>query len=178
MTFALPMPICRAVPSRRLITITATWPTRQKKCRPDGKLRRNPLLERFGRVLALWLDCGLKRRCWYSRAANLGDGCKDYPPISEEDADVLEVLIGQMRERSSADPIFGKLLRVLPETELFEPVRYLLHCRPVAGSLSGLRRNRCVVTGAVTASLFGREVVLHRHELIALERNPSFVPIT
>jgi hypothetical protein len=35
-----------------------------------------------------------------------------------------------MGQDSEGDIVLGKALRVLPETELFEPVRNLLHRRP------------------------------------------------
>jgi hypothetical protein len=54
------------------------------------------LPEWLGAVLGHRLDRGPERRCWPRRAAKLANSCKDYPPMSQEDADVLEVLIGQM----------------------------------------------------------------------------------
>jgi hypothetical protein len=39
------------------------------------------------------------------------------------------MLIGQIRQDGKADVVLGKPLRVLPEPELFEPVRNLLHLR-------------------------------------------------
>jgi hypothetical protein len=47
--------------------------------------------------------------------------------MPEEDTNVLEVLIGQMGQRSSTNPILGKALGVLGHAELFEPVRDPLH---------------------------------------------------
>ena len=35
-----------------------------------------------------------------------------------------------MRESRDGDPVLGKALSVLPETQLFEPVRNLLHRGP------------------------------------------------
>jgi hypothetical protein len=49
-----------------------------------------------------------------------------FPSMPERYADVLEVLIAQMAEYGNIDLILGKALGVLPETELFEPVRNLL----------------------------------------------------
>ena len=59
--------------------------------------------------------------------------------MPEQDTDLLEVLIGQVGECRNADPIFGKALRVLPETKLLKPVSDLLH-RGSAPGLSGLTR--------------------------------------
>ena len=42
-------------------------------------------------------------------------------------AEFFEVLVCQVGQNGSIDIVLGKALRVLPETELFEPVRNLLH---------------------------------------------------
>jgi hypothetical protein len=47
--------------------------------------------------------------------------------MPEQDANVLEVLIGEMAERSDTNPVFSKALGVLGHAELFEPVSNLLH---------------------------------------------------
>src|SRR5215472_5909521 len=46
------------------------------------------------------------------------------------DTNLFEILIGQVTQNLEVNIILGKALRVLPETELFEPVRNLLHRRP------------------------------------------------
>src|SRR5262245_12244972 len=46
------------------------------------------------------------------------------------DANLFEILVGQVTQNNEIDIILGKALSVLPETELFEPVRNLLHRRP------------------------------------------------
>ena len=51
--------------------------------------------------------------------------------MSERDAELLEVLIGQMTEDRNIDVVLGKALRVLGHAELFEPIRNPLHGRPV-----------------------------------------------
>ena len=43
--------------------------------------------------------------------------------MTKQDADVLEVLIGQMAERRDINAVLSKALRVLGHAELFEPVR-------------------------------------------------------
>jgi hypothetical protein len=58
----------------------------------------------------------------------LCDSRQHYPPMPEEDADVLEVLIGQMTERGDTNAVLSEALPVLPETELLKPIRNLLHC--------------------------------------------------
>jgi hypothetical protein len=44
-------------------------------------------------------------------------------------ANLFEVLIGQVTQNIEINIILGKALSVLPETELFEPIRNLLHGR-------------------------------------------------
>ena len=62
-------------------------------------------------------------------------------PITEENADVLEVLIGQVAKDRKINAVLGKALRVLGHAELFEPVRNLLHCAaPSATVVTALRR--------------------------------------
>ena len=46
-------------------------------------------------------------------------------------ADFFEVLIAQIWQDDKADIILGKALSVLPETELLQPLRNLLHWRPL-----------------------------------------------
>src|SRR6516162_5784541 len=46
------------------------------------------------------------------------------------DANLFEILIDQVTQNIEINIILGKALRVLPETELSEPVRNLLHRRP------------------------------------------------
>src|SRR5271165_1345637 len=50
--------------------------------------------------------------------------------MPQRNADVLEVLIVKMGEYGNINLILGKTLSVLPETELFQPVRNLLHRGP------------------------------------------------
>ena len=50
--------------------------------------------------------------------------------MSERDTNVLEVLVGQVGQYRGVNFIFGKTLRVLPETKLPKPVRNLLHVSP------------------------------------------------
>ena len=48
--------------------------------------------------------------------------------MPERDAEIFEVLIGQMTEDRDIDVVLSKALRVLGHAELFEPLRNLLHC--------------------------------------------------
>ena len=56
-----------------------------------------------------------------------------YPPMPEQHADVLEVLIGQMTECRETNPVFSKAPRILGHAEFFEPVCNLLHRRAAYG---------------------------------------------
>src|SRR5215813_10662463 len=47
-----------------------------------------------------------------------------------DDANLFEILVGQVTQNLEIDIILGKALSVLPKAELFEPVRNLLHRRP------------------------------------------------
>lgn len=47
------------------------------------------------------------------------------------DADLFEVLIGQIRQQIKGDVVLGKAVSVLPETKHLKPVCNLLHRDPV-----------------------------------------------
>ena len=47
--------------------------------------------------------------------------------MPEQDADIFEVLISQMRECRNINPVLGNALRILGHAERFEPIRNLLH---------------------------------------------------
>src|SRR5262249_2770549 len=49
------------------------------------------------------------------------------PPVPEWNTDFPEVLICEMAENGNVNLVLGKALSVLPEAELFEPVRNPLH---------------------------------------------------
>src|SRR6516164_956408 len=52
--------------------------------------------------------------------------------MPKRNADVLEVLIGQMSEYRNIYFVIGKTLHVLGQAKLFEPICDLLHWRPPA----------------------------------------------
>jgi hypothetical protein len=87
-------------------------------------------LAALGSVSALRLRCG--GRSWWSRsrAGKLANGREHFPPMPKQDADILEILIGQMAECRDIDPVLGKALSVLGHAKFFEPVRNLLHRGP------------------------------------------------
>jgi hypothetical protein len=47
--------------------------------------------------------------------------------MSERDAYVLEILIGQIPKRTKVNIVFGKALGVLGHSQLLKPVRNFLH---------------------------------------------------
>ena len=48
------------------------------------------------------------------------------------DANLFQVLIGQIRQDREIDIVINKVLGILGHAELFEPVRDLLHRLPLA----------------------------------------------
>jgi hypothetical protein len=92
-----------------------------------GHLR---LLETLCAASRLRLECGCTRGCCRGSGGKLADGSEHFPPMPEQDADVLEVLIGQMGNCRDINPVFSKTLGVLGHAEPFEPVCNLLHSRP------------------------------------------------
>ena len=55
------------------------------------------------------------------------DGRQYFSSMPEWDADVLEVLIGQIAEDRDIDHVLGKALSVLGQTDLFEPITNIQH---------------------------------------------------
>ena len=60
------------------------------------------------------------------------DGREHLPPMPQRNADVFQILIGQMAEYRNINFVVDKAFRVLGHAELFEPVRNLLHRGPRA----------------------------------------------
>src|SRR5215469_8394824 len=70
------------------------------------------------------------------------------------DTNLFEILIGQVTQNLEVNIILGKALSVLPEPELFEPVRNLLHRRPSSDlALSVLDWHVAKFTNAVGVAL-------------------------
>jgi hypothetical protein len=101
---------------------------RRECCRTDEVREHHRYLTALGGVLRLWRSLGGGLRCRGGRTCQLADGGEHYPPMPEQDANVLEVLISQMRECRNTNPVLGKALRVLGHAELFEPIRNFSHC--------------------------------------------------
>jgi hypothetical protein len=55
------------------------------------------------------------------------------------DPEFFEVLVGQIGQNRNGDVVLGKALSVLPEAELLQPVRNLLHRRLRACSPANYR---------------------------------------
>jgi hypothetical protein len=69
--------------------------------------------------------------------------------MPKQDADFLEVLIGQVGECRKANPVFDKALGILGQAELFEPVRDLLY-----GRHQRSRRGMAEFSTSATESLY------------------------
>ena len=69
------------------------------------------------------------------RADRLSDRHQHLAPVPKQNAEVFEVLFCQVGKHRDIDTVLGKALRVLAETELFEPVRNLLHCGAASGGI-------------------------------------------
>src|SRR5262249_24422866 len=55
-------------------------------------------------------------------------GCREnFAPMPERDPDLFQIGIRQIGEHREISVVLGKALSVLPDTELLEPVRNLLH---------------------------------------------------
>ena len=66
-----------------------------------------------------------------SNRLQLSNGRKHLAAMAERcNADLFEVLIGQVTQYREIDIVFGKALGILGQAELFEPVRNLLHRGP------------------------------------------------
>jgi hypothetical protein len=83
-------------------------------------------LAAFGSVGARLLS-GCKFGCRPGSAGKLTDRREYFSPMPKGDADVFEILIGQIAKYRDINPVLGKALRVLGHAELFEPVSNLLH---------------------------------------------------
>ena len=64
------------------------------------------------------------------RVVEVGDRAQHFAPITEENAQLLQVMIGQIGQDREINAVFGKGLRVLGHAELLEPIRYQLHRGP------------------------------------------------
>jgi hypothetical protein len=92
------------------------------------------LADRFrNRRASGWGSGGCRRHIRVlSRARfELCDRAQHFAPITENDAQFLQVLIGQVGKNREINAVLGETQGVLGHAELLEPVRNLLHGGPV-----------------------------------------------
>ena len=108
-----------------------------RECRrADQVAEHHRYLAALGGVLRLRLDHGVDLHCGRGSASKLTDCAQNLAAITKDNADVFQVLIGQVAKDRKINAIFGKTIRVLGQTELFEPVGDLLHgAKPTRPSL-------------------------------------------
>jgi hypothetical protein len=75
-----------------------------------------------GREIARSFD-GLRFR----RCCQVGDRAQHLAAVANHDAELLEVLIRQVRENAQLDPILDKQLRILAQAKVLQPIHKLLH---------------------------------------------------
>src|SRR6516164_1548215 len=97
---------------------SAVEPTRSREHHRD--------LAAFGSVGAR-LHSGCKFGCRPGSAGKLTDRREYLSPMPKGDADVFEILIGQIAKYRDINTVLGKGPRVLGHAEFFEPVSNLLH---------------------------------------------------
>src|SRR5262249_38283568 len=112
-------------------------PSRQRG-RPHQIAKHHRELATFGGIM--WFPFGLGGGLKRGRdgATKLGNRCQHPSPMPEQDADVLEILIGQMAENREINAILGEALGVVPQPEFVQPRRDRLHCSPLASTLAGV----------------------------------------
>ena len=77
-----------------------------------------------------------QRRRRVAAPASSADCAQNLTAITKDNADLFEVLIGQVAKDREINAIFSKTIRVLGQAELFEPVGDLLHgAKPTRPSL-------------------------------------------
>jgi hypothetical protein len=77
-----------------------------------------PLLWRFGRLAVLRLHQRRKRIGYRRRLCGELRYCRQYfPAVPEQDADVLEILIGKMGKDRDVDAVLRKCVGVLGQAE-------------------------------------------------------------
>jgi hypothetical protein len=63
--------------------------------------------------------CVRGRRCGNRNVAKIADRSQNFQPIPEGDAELFEMLIGQVGENREVNAVLGKALGVLGHAELF-----------------------------------------------------------
>ena len=81
--------------------------------------------------LGRWQTCGsrgVECRGGFIDAFQFGYRAQQQTPVAERcHTDPFEILITKIRQDDKANIVLGKTRRVLPEADLFQPLRYLLH---------------------------------------------------
>jgi hypothetical protein len=72
--------------------------------------------------------CRGRRRGRGRGGVEFADRAQQLAAIAENDAEIFEVLIGQVAKDGEVNAVFRKAQGILGEAELLEPVRNLLHC--------------------------------------------------
>ena len=78
-------------------------------------------------------------RAWL--VAELANRREHFSSVTEQNANILEVLVSHMRQHRAIDFVLGETFGILGQAELFEPFRNLLHGQPLA-RLAGNRQRR------------------------------------
>ena len=89
--------------------------------------RRSPVASARGHDSVAAIGCA-DAGAGVGGVVELGYRAQHFAPMAEQDAEFLQVLIGQIGKDREINAVLGKALRVLGHAELFEPVRNLLHC--------------------------------------------------
>src|SRR5262245_20335597 len=135
-------------------------PGRERR-RPNKVREHHRDLTTFGGGLARWLYVvDWLRGHWGGRPHIFTDCRENLPPVPEWNTDFPMVLICEMAENGNVNLVLGKALSVLPEAELFEPVRNPLHrtsanfplaSTPAGGSVHILLAKDCSRAGVGAA---------------------------
>ena len=70
------------------------------------------------------------RRSRSRRGVQVGNRTQHFPTMSEQDAELLQILIRQIGENTEINSVIGKTLGILGQAKLSEPVLNLLHRGP------------------------------------------------
>src|SRR5215472_269226 len=86
-------------------------------------------LAAFGLISPSYLGRRGCLRCRYGNrsTAEIADRAEHFQSVPKSDAEIFEMLLGQIGKNENIDLVFGKTISVLGHAELFEPVRNLLH---------------------------------------------------
>jgi hypothetical protein len=86
-------------------------------------------LTAFGGVLWSCFGYGGRMRCDRGITGKLPDRAEHLAAITEQDAQLLQVMVCQIGENAEINTVLCETLRVLGHAEIFKPVGNLLHGR-------------------------------------------------